>query len=420
MKNKKKFGLLVLLGLALVLAFSFLPVNLKQVEAATPLSGNVVGWMWSSDIGWLKLDSNLNTPVKVVDNNLVGYAWSSNLGWVRFGTDLTGPVGKGDNWGAKIADDGTVTGWARVCSVYVSGCSGVAKDVSGPELGGWDGWIKMTNARYNLNSQTFSGYAWGSLNLGWLRFWPENNPNPDSCTDPVIANRPANCNPACVGGSCGGTTDTLSCSVNPPSGEVGDTFSWTAISSADPSGTKGTYTWAGEKLVGKTGKTVTAVYDAKGTKSGSVTVLLNGIPQTKVCATQATVCAKGETVDATGNCSANVVACTITPGSSSRISYYQLDSDNKYAQKAEIVISSGCANNTTVTQSGTLNGFNLVCSDGGTSVDCSKLSPGNYQVWVTPPSPLPTAGFRNLLFSLSAGKGSSVNLKFDYLVTHQN
>jgi len=105
------------------------------------------------------------------NGNLTGYAWSLNLGWIKFAPELypTGVCGAtNDCYGAKIVEGGTideVKGWARVCSVYQSGCSGTLR--SDAELGGWDGWIKMHNVKRQANGG-FYGYAWGDLNLAWL------------------------------------------------------------------------------------------------------------------------------------------------------------------------------------------------------------------------------------------------------------
>lgn len=105
------------------------------------------------------------------NENLTGYAWSLNLGWIKFAPELypTGVCGAtNDCYGAKIVEGGTideVKGWARVCSVYQSGCSGTLR--SDAELGGWDGWIRMHNVKRQANGG-FYGYAWGDLNLAWL------------------------------------------------------------------------------------------------------------------------------------------------------------------------------------------------------------------------------------------------------------
>jgi hypothetical protein len=153
-----------------------------------------------------------------------GYAWSSNIGWVTFNplemqkcstnrvqptppstvftsdNCPTGPAPKAhmdittDALGNITGGTGKVTGWARACAVFVSGCSGtVRSDIS---TGTWDGWISLSGVGYGLELDTttappfkfkgpvttgfFSGttlcetcYAWGGSNttedagFGW-------------------------------------------------------------------------------------------------------------------------------------------------------------------------------------------------------------------------------------------------------------
>ncbi len=155
----------------------------------------LTGWGWSSNVGWVSFssanDHNYAAPgvqtftsitgrfygVQLVqitgtnDYRFSGYAWSPNIGWVNFnpGTGFQPPYE-----GARLQANNTVVGWARACSVFVSGCSGTLK--SSQARGGWDGWIKMSGtanlASYgvtrNASGTGFSGYAWGSLVVGWL------------------------------------------------------------------------------------------------------------------------------------------------------------------------------------------------------------------------------------------------------------
>lgn len=105
--------------------------------------------------------------------NLGGYAWSDNLGWITFNqSELSGcPSG---TCAAKLdISSGKITGWARVCAVFQSGCSGTLK--SNTELGGWDGWIKLSgttsdghNYGWTIDAATgdFHGNIFGSTNTG--------------------------------------------------------------------------------------------------------------------------------------------------------------------------------------------------------------------------------------------------------------
>lgn len=292
--NKKHLFITLLAGLLVVLALVLLPSNDKSVLAQTASDGDgeMRGFAWSSNIGWVSFNSkDLPNPsatysVKINDNNtLEGYAWSSNLGWLRFGSDLTGPDGNDTEWGAKIEGD-KLTGWARFCSVYVSGCSGATKDVNGTELGGWDGWLKMSDVNYDATTGGFSGFAWGSLNVGWLKFGLHPD-NPITCPVDLVGD----CCPAwqvCGGGGGGGFS--VSCSVAPAQTSIGENVTWTATVSGGV--TPYNYVWS--RATGSTGNpfinsnpaviededsgitSFTASYDSAGTYIAKVRVSDSG------------------------------------------------------------------------------------------------------------------------------------------------
>lgn len=234
--NKKHLFITLLAGLLVVLALVLLPSNDKSVLAQTASGGDgeMRGFAWSSNIGWVSFNSvdlpnsSATYSVKInADNTLEGYAWSSNLGWLRFNPAYVGPTGASDAWGARIEGD-KLTGWARFCSVYVSGCSGATKDVNGTELGGWDGWLKMSDVNYDATTGGFSGFAWGSLNVGWLKFGLHPD-DPITCPVDLVGD----CCPAwqvCGGGGGGGFS--VSCSIDSPEGSfVNKPINWTALAS---------------------------------------------------------------------------------------------------------------------------------------------------------------------------------------------
>jgi hypothetical protein len=131
------------------------------------------GHAWSSTIGWIKMKgTNYGVTVDDSTGNLSGYAWSSNIGWVDF--NPSGPYPASPNHSAKIEGD-RITGWARVCSVFASDCTGA----SASNLGGFTGWIHFPAAGSGvvLSGNNFTGYAWGgggntkdSAVLGWVDF----------------------------------------------------------------------------------------------------------------------------------------------------------------------------------------------------------------------------------------------------------
>ncbi len=132
------------------------------------------GWVTQPDFG-----VNIG-----IDGNMTGYAWSSNIGWIHF--DPSGPYPQEPSYSGIIdiygdiagcGERGLVCGWARACSVFQSGCSGLLK--SNDKRGNWDGWIFLGPADGNLpgirleegdGSFDIRGYSWGSEVVGWLNF----------------------------------------------------------------------------------------------------------------------------------------------------------------------------------------------------------------------------------------------------------
>lgn len=105
------------------------------------------------------------------DQNLVGYAWSSNLGWLKFGglTDFPESGGKGQE-NARINGDGTVDGWARFCAGTADGeCASMEA-----RSDGWDGWVSLRGSSpeygVSVSGDNFSGYSWGDEVVGWLNW----------------------------------------------------------------------------------------------------------------------------------------------------------------------------------------------------------------------------------------------------------
>jgi len=210
---------------------SFLKIIIALVFCLAPFvvsassSGNISGYAWSDNIGWISFNcTNLDTcgtgvgkadygVNKESDGSLMGYAWSPNVGWIKFG-ELSGfPSSPGQN--AQVVGD-NLTGWARVCSGTLSGnCSTMDSRTDG-----WDGWISLAGTGYGVSfdGSAFSGYAWGSEVMGWISFSgvttipttldtltasdciidPAINPAANSCDTTISWNVP---NPGVVNGS---------------------------------------------------------------------------------------------------------------------------------------------------------------------------------------------------------------------------
>lgn len=249
--------------LGLFLAFA-------PLDAAAPFELRGYAWVstgFNTDgvtpegLGWMSMSSanpgQGATPYGVqisAAKELSGYAWIgggtdaayplTNHGtWVRFDSTIGCPAGGIDsdsNCTARVISDGgtgyQLTGWARACSVFQTGCSGATKTISGSELGGWDGWISLncenTNSCGTSNyairiaqNGTIAGgatgvtgsFAYGDTVLGWLDF-----------KNVTVANLcPASTSYSCVAGGsqetttniwCEGTNNTTACSFGCNSG----------------------------------------------------------------------------------------------------------------------------------------------------------------------------------------------------------
>lgn len=115
---------------------------------------------------------------------LSGYVWSSNVGWISFEPAAVSGCSAPTNdegcqafadWSATSRGVTPVKGWARVCSVFASGCSGPLK--SSAKLGGWDGFIKLGDNTSSsegwgvkITNNALNGYGWGSDVIGWVEF----------------------------------------------------------------------------------------------------------------------------------------------------------------------------------------------------------------------------------------------------------
>lgn len=190
----------LLLAVVAMCALAYYLFQPATVHAQTvPLPATITGYAWSSNIGWISfncLNRTASNPNGIcaseggidygvtVDaaGNLNGHAWSSNIGWIQFGGLSGFPSASGNAGGnARLTSSNELQGWARVCTVFQTGCSGALKPNA--ERGGWDGWISL---RGNNHTVEFTGgsvaagptnhYAWGSAIVGWIDFNPGFNP----------------------------------------------------------------------------------------------------------------------------------------------------------------------------------------------------------------------------------------------------
>ncbi len=191
-----------------------------STKEANALVKDLIGWGWSSNIGWISFNSTNagaqsggSYKVTVDDSTgfLSGHAWSSNIGWIKFDGLSAFPDGSSATAGrAKINfTDGAVTGWIRACSGTVKASDPYLTQMNYPintptltgdcstmtsRPDGWDGWIHLSGTNHlspdssaanggstkgvslgvvQANDEAYmrlTGYAWGSDIIGWLNF----------------------------------------------------------------------------------------------------------------------------------------------------------------------------------------------------------------------------------------------------------
>ncbi len=190
--------------LGMLVAVSLFFVAAKPLHADAPFA--LFGYAWSNTgnanegLGWISFSCTDGGPTRndicatsnygvsiAADMSMSGYAWNDHVGWISFDNLPGCPSG---TCGARIISDGgtgyEMTGWARACVVFDSGCSGPLKTNS--EHGNWDGWISLNcennsgcgtsdyAIRISSSGNVASGssdagsFAWGDRVTGWIDF----------------------------------------------------------------------------------------------------------------------------------------------------------------------------------------------------------------------------------------------------------
>lgn len=184
MKKRSRVLLIALTLLAALVLFVAPSIRAGTTDTAS-------GTLWSSNIGWISLNNctdpansstcegkDYGVTINPSTGAINGTAWSSNIGWITF--DDVGCPNAGCTGGAYVnllppRTDGsyTITGWARACSVFASGCSGNLADNA--YRGSWDGFLSLSGSGYGLilggvsgTTRSVTGSIWGSEVIGWL------------------------------------------------------------------------------------------------------------------------------------------------------------------------------------------------------------------------------------------------------------
>jgi hypothetical protein len=181
MKKILNYIFIVLIVCLLGLAGSWLyNSSLKTQPAQSASLGNVSGYAWSLNTGWISFNgSNYGVNVDTNNGKLSGYAWSDNIGWISFNeSDTNKPlsndpcsdtscIAKATPPGQFGKSDIKLYGWARA----LVACNSIPCPSSGAGSQGWDGWIRFDHGKGNEVSidknGDFHGFAWSS-DIGWI------------------------------------------------------------------------------------------------------------------------------------------------------------------------------------------------------------------------------------------------------------
>lgn len=182
-------GMATLAALGQLYFYLFGPgYELVRAQSSTN-GGNVHGYAWSSNFGWVSFNCNqtdgntcasnsYGVSIDAVTGQFSGYAWSSNVGWIYFGPPEEMPEAIASSsapaaprqWPVYDFSDRRVSGWAKVISMGVD-----------------EGWIDFTRSVLNhqpgirgtIDDATkqvrFDGWAWdgdttNTVGVGWLEF----------------------------------------------------------------------------------------------------------------------------------------------------------------------------------------------------------------------------------------------------------
>lgn len=160
---------------------------------------NIYGWAWSENIGWISFNNisgggstDYGVSVDINTGVMSGAAWSENIGWISFNSDsLSGCPGFPCEAYMGISTN-EISGWARACSVFASGCSGALAPDN--VRGGWDGFIKLRGSiaiggTYGLWADSIyepyhiKNWAWSDNVIGWISSNCSNAPGTCAVSD---------------------------------------------------------------------------------------------------------------------------------------------------------------------------------------------------------------------------------------------
>lgn len=198
------------------------------------------GWAWSSNIGWISFNcekdlgdctpnykTKFNLETGKVESGPEHFAWASSIGWID--TNPTAGYPATPNHGLEIdPNTGIISGWMRACAGAANMRNTPPRCTGGP-VDGWDGWIKVTNAKVSqggiiknataygaYGAESTGGWMWGDDVIGWVKTWMGGATGvtfpvadcafvaaPESITPPQTATLAWACNALTTQNSCG-------------------------------------------------------------------------------------------------------------------------------------------------------------------------------------------------------------------------
>ena len=133
-------------------------------SGGTTIICDLFGSAWSSNIGWVKMNScdsfggSCAIPSYKVsilsDDKVEGYAWSNSIGWIKFGGLSDFPNGNGTTGqNAKLSGGNKVKGWVKALSAPSTGPW--VNNPSGNADKDWDGWVSLDGNTSNGNTPSY-------------------------------------------------------------------------------------------------------------------------------------------------------------------------------------------------------------------------------------------------------------------------
>jgi|GEM_PF-2026420 len=292
----------------------------------TGSNGNVSGYVWSSNVGWISLDcahgsstggsvcGTSSYSVNVTPNTTTqqglfsGYAWSPTIGWISFNPSDLSSCGAGSSTQARVnlatgtSTTGFISGWAKALSFgsTSAGCINLRGTVTGSSTTYGVYYNSATSTNNMSGMPGYTSYAWGGSTIGWIS-WPTANLNLAAPTLAMTINGGSSASFTSAGGTASlvWTATNMMASNCTASSSAGD---WTGPVSSG----------GGSQLLtfnpNTTTSTITKTYTIGSCSS------ISGAPVTPVTVTVTIAAAGASTLSFKANGSGDTTPLVISPG----------------------------------------------------------------------------------------------------------